>query len=463
MAEDAIIPVVEHIVNSNYKNLKEDIIQESKKRVVDTFGALVASSNTRETIILGEYIDEIEGQKTCTVFNLNKKTIVTEAAMANATMARVMDLDDVFELTSTHIHVSIVPTAMALAEMLGNITGKEFLHSIILGADLIARLSLANNIPTAISGMNATYQLGTFGCTATAGKLLKLNKEQMLNAMGIAYAHLAGNSQCLVEGAMTTRLSGGLSAKNGISSAILSKKGFTGVKEILEGKFGYFKLYQKNDYNRDILLEDLGKIYWNIKSTIKKYSCCMHTHAAIIALENILKEFNLCGEMISRVNVKVNQQAYNLVCLGENQKRNPKSIPEAQFSMAYVLGTILQQKSLSLKDFTDRKIKSKKRLKYCSLIHSSVSDEIDKNTGKQISPALVEVFLKDGSRHEKYVDRRKGHPDNPLSMEELKEKFKNCLSFRGKMKKESVQDAIFTKIMNLEKYNPIRIATLLKN
>jgi 2-methylcitrate dehydratase PrpD len=167
--------------------------------------------------------------------------------------------------------------------------------------------------------------------------------------------------------------------------------------------------------------------------------------------------------MISRVNVKVNQQAYNLVCLGENQKRNPKSIPEAQFSMAYVLGTILQQKSLSLKDFTDHKIKSKKRLKYCSLIHSSVSDEIDKNTGKQISPALVEVFLKDGSRHEKYVDRRKGHPDNPLSMEELKEKFKNCLSFREKMIKESVQDAIFNKIMNLEKYNPIRIATLLKN
>lgn len=332
MTEDAIVPLVQNVLKTNYEDLNSKVIFETKKRILDTLGTILAGSNAAEAEILFDYIEEIKAPPVCSVINFGIKTLATEAVMMNATMARNLDLDDVFEKGSTHIHVSIVPTALAIAEMLGYVTGKDFITSIALGGDLIARLSLANKIPTAISGMNATYQLATFGCAATAGKLLQLDKKQLLNAMGIAYAYSSGNSQCLVEGAMTTRLGGGISAQNGITSVLLAQKGFTGVKGVLEGKFGYYKLYQKNEYDRDALLGNLGKQFLNIDTTIKKYPCCMHTHAAIIALESIVKNLNIDFDIIDRVEVKVNQQAYNLVCLGEDQKRKPKSIAEAQFS-----------------------------------------------------------------------------------------------------------------------------------
>ena len=461
MTEDAIVPLIQNIITTNYDDLDSKVVFETKKRTIDTIGAMLAGSNAKETEIFLSYIENVKCAPVCSIFNFGIKTLATEAVMVNATMARNLDLDDVFEKSSTHIHVSVVPTALAIAEMLGNVTGKEFINSIVLGGDLIARLSLANKVPTAISGMNATYQLAAFGCVATAGKLLKLNKKQLLNAMGIAYAHSSGNSQCLVEGAMTTRLGGGISAKNGVVSVLLAKKGFTGVQKVLEGKFGYYKLYQRNEYDRNLLLNDLGNQFLNIETTIKQYPCCMHTHAAIIALEKIVKDLNIDLEKIDRVDVKVNQQAYNLVCLGKNQKRKPKSIAEAQFSLAYILGTILEKKTVGLSDFTAEKIKSKARLKYSSLVTSSVDEELDRRTKKEITPAIVDLYLKNGEHYKEFIHERKGSPKNPMSIEEVKNKFQDCCLFSKNFISEKNQEKIFGKIMNAENYNSLEIVKLL--
>jgi len=457
MEKDAISTFADYIVGTSYGDIPRPVIEATKMRVADTVAALLPGSAAVETRILTEYFAGRAGRGESTVFNHGVKVPVEEAALINVTMARCLDFDDVHELSSMHVHVLTVPVALAVAEVLGNVTGKEFLTAVVLGGDVMLRIGLANTVPTAVSGMNASYQLAGFGAVTAAGKLLGLNKADMIDAMGIAYAQLCGNSQCLTEGVMTTRLTGGVAARNGVFSAFLAKKGFTGVKQVLEGKFGYFPVYQQNKYNRETLFEDLGRTFWNAQTTIKIYPCCMHTHSALFALDSILKEDRIPKNDIAAIHVQVNQQAFNLTCLGKDQKRKPESIPEAQFSMAYVLGNLVAKGSLFLDDLTEKAIHDPETLRFAGLVESQISPEFEATAAKEISPATVEVVLKDGRKFQRTVRIRKGHPDNPLSMDEVREKLWRCSQFAFRKPDEGSLRSVFEKLVDLENRRPDEI------
>lgn len=188
-----------HVVETKYSN-----IAATKRCVLDTFAAALAGSAAVETEIIVGLLREWRGAHESAVFNHDVAVPAHHAALANATMARAFDIDDVLEKASLHVHASVVPSALAVAERVKNVSGEEFLAAAAVGADIVARMGQANVIPTAVSGMNSTYQYGTFGTAAACGKLLRLDEDHVLHALGIAYGLVAGNSQSLVEGAMTT-------------------------------------------------------------------------------------------------------------------------------------------------------------------------------------------------------------------------------------------------------------------
>jgi len=457
--EDAVIPLLRSILSTSYAQIPRHVITETKYRIIDTIAALLAGSKTVEAHLLLDYVKDYGGREQATVMNYGVRVPVEQAGLLNATMARGMDLDDVYEGTSLHVHVVTVPTAFAVAEAVGEVSGKELLKAVILGSDLMIRLSMANRIPTAISGMNATYQLGCFAATVTAGLLLRLNEAEMLNAMGIAYALLCGNSQCLVEGAMTTRLSCGVSVRNGIFAAQLAKRGFSGVNDVLEGLFGYYPVYQRGEYDREQLLADVGT-FRNINTTLKLYPCCMHTHAAIEALKKVVARASIKSKEVDKVKVYVNRQAFNLTCLGKEQKCKPSSIAQAQFSMPYVLGSILYRGDIFLQDFTEEAIHDPNRLHLAKLIECKVDAEMEALSAKEITPAKVEVHLRGGTCIKEAVHRRRGHPELPLSPEEIREKLKRCARFAWKQLPKANLDNLFDIIMELEEHNPTEVIKL---
>ena len=103
--------------------------------------------------------------------------------------------------------------------------------------------------------------MGIFGATAAAGKLIGLTPEQILAAFGIAYSHAAGNRQCILDGALTKRMQAGQAASAAVFSAVLAQTGFTGARNIFNGRFGYFELYQPDGYDASVLLRDLGTAF----------------------------------------------------------------------------------------------------------------------------------------------------------------------------------------------------------
>lgn len=447
---DIMASLVQNIAQLQYEKLPPEAVHLTKRAVIDTLGALLAGTAAPEGRMITEVVKEWGGRRESTVVNGRTKVPVHHCALANCTMARVMDLDNVLETAALHVHGSIVPSALAMAEKIGRVKGKDVLAAVVLGADLLCRLGLSTKIPTAISGMNATFQFGTFGVAATCGRLLALDKEKLLNAMGIAYSLTSGNSQCLVEGAMTARLGQGTCAQAGVLAALLAQKGFTGAQDVLEGKFGYFRCYQGGEYDPEVMTRELGTRFEGCDLTFKLYPCCTHTHAAIDGTLHLLERYHLAAGDIKEIRVGLNQQAVNLVVQPCDLKVHPQGIAAAQFSLPFTVGTAVVKKKVFIDDFTEKEVRNPQILQMARKVRASVDPEIEKAASGRVSPAHIGITTHDGKEFQEKVDFIKGSPQNPLSLEGLIDKFKRCNSFaRNPLSTRNTEEATEL-ILNLE-------------
>jgi 2-methylcitrate dehydratase PrpD len=426
---DAIVPLVRNLGAIQFEDFPPEAVLAAKNCILDTLASLVAGTNAPGCPeVVGQAV-EWGGKPESTILNYGKKVPVFLAALANGTMARAVDFDDVFEPGTIHASASIVPTALAVSERQGKIDGKAFLTAVTLGIDLICRLGKTHRIPPGVSGMNVTFQYAAFACAGVAAKLMGLDEEKTINAMGLAYSQTSGNSQNLLEGTLAIRFCQGLAAQAGIYSAVFADKGITAAKEVLQGKFGYFPVYQRGEYDPRALLEDLGKRFEVTHITTKTYPCCMHTHAAIDALRNILDIHPLKAGDIEKIVVRVNQQGYNFVCIPKSKAYRPRTVPEAQFSLPYTVITAFLKGHVSLRDFSEEVIRNPEVQRLTSKVECAVDQELERTFPGRVSPAIVEIRSKEGKGYiEKVVDRR-GSPANPVTLEEVEEKFRQCCGF----------------------------------
>jgi 2-methylcitrate dehydratase PrpD len=426
---DAIVPLVQNLIKIRYEDIPPQGLAATKKSMVDTFAAMLAGTSAQGCPEVVAQVLEWGGKEESTVFHYGKKIPAFLAALANGMMARAVDFDDVFEPGTLHASASIVPAVLAAGEMKGGLSGKQFLTAATLGIDLICRMGRTHRIPSGLSGMNVTFQYASFGCAGVVGRILGLDEEKMVHAMGLAYSQTAGNSQNLLEGTLATRFSQGLAAQAGVYAAVFARRGITAAREVLEGKFGYYPVYQRGEYEVRNLLDGLGERFEGVNVTLKKYPCCMHSHAAIDAILGISAEQGLNGDDVDRVTVKINQQGFNFVCLPLEKTRIPRSIPEAQFSLPYAAATALVKRKVFLDDFTEEQIRNPHVLRVAQRVDCLVDPELDKKYPASVTPAVLEVRTKNGKVFSRGVVERRGSPTHPLTMEEIEEKLRQCARF----------------------------------
>jgi len=235
-----------------------------------------------------------------------------DAAFLNAYMAHALDFDDNHDRAYLHIGAPAVPSAFAIAERLGGVSGKQLITAVAIGIDLASRMSLATKTPIWTSGWIFTSMYGYFGSMAAAGKLLGLNEDDLINAFGIAYCQMGGNLQVIAddEKAMSKRLQVGFASKDGIMAALLAKIGLTGVQRSLEGRFGLYNLYHKGEYDRDALTNGLGKEFAYIDLSFKPYPCARPLHFFIDAAIQLKRDYNILPDDIEEIIPVVNRIPY---------------------------------------------------------------------------------------------------------------------------------------------------------
>jgi 2-methylcitrate dehydratase PrpD len=454
---DAIVPLMRSFRATRFEDIPSDAVEAAKKSLLDTLGTTLAGSSAPGSLEVLALVREWAGNREASVINHSDMLPLPNAVFANAVMARALDLDDLHEKATLHSSATIVPVALGVAEYRKNVSGRSLIAAIVLGNDLTSRLALASRISPAVTGISYSYTHGIFGGAAVASRLLDLDETQMLNAMGIAYSQGVGNRQANVDGALTVRVQQGLTAKAGVVSALLAQKGITGAQNVLQGKYGYYTVFERNDYNPDVLTNNLGKQFEGRNISFKLYSCCKFTHGAIEATIEMVKKHGLTTDEIAEIRVGMNQQMFDLVCEPYAMKVNPKTIVDAQFSIYYAVASAVVRGSAFISDFKDQAIQDPKVLEVACRVKPFVDPLLEREFSTGISPTLVAIHLKSGKTLEIRIDQVRGHPQKPVSIEEIFQKYKQCASYAARPLSENQLKLMRETIFDLEKIKDVSL------
>lgn len=428
----------EYIVQTSFDVFDTNTIEQAKMRIIDIIGCTIGGSNASGCSMIRDLVKEWGGSKQATILVHGEKVPAHDAAWVNSIMARSFDYGVVMPYIGhkpvpAHISETTVPTAITVSEW-KRASGRDLITALILGDDLTTRLSDASDYAPSVS-WDSPGTVNKFGATAIAGRLLGLDERQMLNAFGIVLNQLAGSFQGINDGAHTFKLAQSLSARDGVVAAELASKGFTGGKDPLLGKYGYFDLYCKT-FNTEILTKDLGKEFYGDK-LFKAYPSCGFTHSPIDCALTLVNEHDVKTEDIKEVTINVSPFHLNgpldqPFVIGEFSQGN------ALFSYRYTVASVFVRKSVKLEYLTDEYIRDPRVVdltKKINIIGTMPTDNI--------WAAEVKIRMKDGQELSSHVDSAKGNPiDKPLTKEEIIEKFRGNIAFSKTISKENAEKAL---------------------
>ena len=417
MTDDAAWPLAQHVCRTTYADLPASAVESARRDILDTFGCMLGGSGSPGIGELFAVISRWGGLAESRVLLRGTRLPAPQAALLNASMGHALDFDDTLDTGgSIHPGVSVLGSALAVCDSLGNVTGRDVLLAVALGLDISCRVALASTVDR---GWHRTAAMGVFGATAAAGKLIGLTPEQLLAAFGIAYSHAAGNRQCILDGALTKRMQAGQAASAGVFAAVFARTGFSGAQNVFDGRFGFFELYQPNGADASLLLRDLGTAFRGEELSYKPYPCGRPLHAAIDAALAARTQLAIeRPEDIESVTVEADPAGHSDQFGRGPAKRRPTQVVEAQFAQPFLVATALVHGKIGIAEVD-------------GLGDASVLALADRIAGvaREGGPKRwlsITVQRTDGHSVTIEASDPIGSPEKPLSDAQLAAKFRDC-------------------------------------
>lgn len=409
-----------YIAETKYDALPPDVISEAKKRIADVIGIGLSGSGTQVRRI-EKFCTAHGKQGSSTIWGIGTKTSPEYAALANGTMTFHLELDDVHRTSHTHPGVSSVPAALAICEQ-NRLSGKALVEAVVVGYDASIRIGLAVSPSIYV---DRTYlapgTLAIFGSAASAAKLAGQDAETA--GKTIAAAAYYGPLACYEPfrlGAGIKDMIMGWANLSGMYAAEFASFGFEGPDTAIEGDFGFCRTTSaKFDIAR--LYDRLGTYHEILFTGIKPYACCRQHHAAIDCMLELRENHPFGLDDVEHVKVRT-----FVVSSRGNQKR-PTSIPEAKYSIPYILAVALKYGKVWREQFTEELIADETLLSFAERVDVEPDHELDKLYDEKW-PSIVEVKLKNGTVFSVRRDLPKGEPEFPCTDEDIREKFMSLSS-----------------------------------
>ncbi len=422
LGDDYSLRLCEQLARWRYEDLPADVVYTLRLFLLDALGVIGGAANAPGIRELNGRLAKWERSGFSTGLIGKRHYSPPTAALANGAAAHALDFDDQHDPARVHTNCVVLPTLLATAEDIGNVSGKDFLLAYAIGAELHARLGLAcyNSLG---KGWHPTMIFGTLAASLAAGRLLKLDAEGLRNALGIAFHQTSGSAQSMRDGVLTKRLGAGFAARAAVLGAFLASDGLTGTRRTLEGNAGLFALYERGEAKPEILTDRLGE-HWRIREySFKPYPCCRCNHTAI----GLGIQLRGQGVKPSDVrSVEIGMGNVNWLTVGEPYDVRRDSVVHAQFNAAYTFARALTDARVDLRSFLQSAISDPAIVALAGKTRV-VDDPTAEPTA--IEPARVKVTLNDGKTIEVRSDTIKGSPQEPMSEDELLAKFHGCLAF----------------------------------
>ncbi len=407
-----------YVAQARFEDLSASAVQAAKRSTLDLFGAMLAGSNAPGVPTVVDLARTWGGKGEARLIGYGDRVPAPTAAWCNGTMARALEIDDCVDFLPIHPSASAVPALLALAELKGSLSGREFLTSLAVGQDVKIRMGLAVRQNAMQSGRNNLFKI--FAPTAALARAMAFGPEDAQNALGLSFSFAVGDGQCALDGALALRLQQGIVAQGALLSVILTTKGFTGARDFLLGKFGYLRAFEP-DPRLEYLTQDLGKYFYGERITIKPFSSCRATHPSIDLALGLREKFNLTPKQIRKVTVKTTPEMSQLVAEPREAKIAPASVPAAQFSIQFTVAAALTRGDVFLKELEPPSLKDRDILDLASRV--VVEPDPSLRTDFVLGRTIVEIETNGEAPLRGEIEMPLGSPFRPMTYEACAGKF----------------------------------------
>jgi 2-methylcitrate dehydratase len=461
--------MAEFAVSLKFADLPEEVVNEVKRYMYDSIGCAYGGYHTKDLNIIRDIYIDIGGKGDATVLGFGDKLPAVNATLINSLMVRALDFNDIYWKDDPSHPSDIIPAAWAVGELV-NTNMKDVIVAIVLAYEFEQRLCLFAK-PGVRERKWHHATLTQFVSPIVAGKLLGLTVDEMVHAIGISgcHNHTIG---CPTAGKLTMMKNtvDPMAVQSGVFAALMAQKGFSGTEKVFEGKEGFMDTFigwnAKDEslkptdmegrdgvsswsWDIDALVGGLGDSYKIMECSMKAFPTEALTHTHLSCVLNAMIGNNLEYSDIKEVKVTCFAQAYDI--LFDPTKYRPESRETADHSLPYCMAVAMVDKKITTDSFSDEKLNDPRIYEVIDKIIGEPSQEFEKMfPAKQ--PSRVVVTTNDGRMFEEYLEYPKGDPREPMTMDDLENKFN---SLAGDKFDASAKKQLKETIFNCEEMNAV--------
>jgi 2-methylcitrate dehydratase PrpD len=435
------------VAESSLSNISEATRAQAKMHILDTLGVALVGVSTAAPQIVMEYCRRVGDSQEATLWGTRQRSSAPMAAFANGLFAHAIDYDD-WEpfIHAGHPSSMVVGAGLPLAETTGA-SGQDLLKAYIVGIEVLTKIAGASpNLQS--RGFHSTPVLGSIGAAAASASLLKLDTGGIKAAFGVAASGCGGIHR--QQGSMVKPFHAGNSARNGIEAALLAEKGFTADPEIFEAPRGFCDTFfgtDTCDYQK--MITDIGKPYFLEAPGmgLKKHPCSAPQFLAADAALHLRQKHDFQFADVSKIEVGIPPERYR-----RHYHAEVRTGLRGKFAVNYVVAMAVLDGKLEIATFVDEKVNEPRSQEALRKVHVVVDESIPEPG--PYCPVTVE--LKNGMRFSHTATIAKGDPRNPMSEEEVLEKFR---SNARTVISDKQCDALAALIKNMEEVENVKRIT----
>lgn len=432
------------VAETDFATISEKVLTNAKMHILDTLGTALVGVTTDTAAIAFDYCQRVGRSDEATIWGTRQKSSAPMAAFANGLLGHAIDFDDwdAF-IHAGHPTCMVAGAALSLGEVIDS-SGRDLLKAYTLGIEILTKIA-ANAPNVQDRGFHSTPVLGSIGAAVACASVMGLNPEKIKAAVGIAASAAGGIHR--QQGSMVKPFHAANAARNGVEAALLAEKGFTADAAIIEAPRGFCDtFFGPETCNYEKMIADVGRPYF-LESPglgLKLHPCSAPQFLAADAALQLKREHNIRFADIAKMEVSIPPLRYQ-----RHYHPEVKTGLRGKFAINYVVALAFLDGKLEIDTFTDAKANEPQVQDALTKVKVIVDESIP-----EPGPYCpVSVELKDGSRFSYTAKIAKGHPENPMTEEEVLNKFRsNAKQVFSPQKSE----AVIAKMRNLETVSTIK-------
>lgn len=417
----AIDSLLDHVLSTGYDQLPRNVVAAAKTFIYDSVGVGISGARHPRSAQVRRAAQGWGEGRQARVWASGEWLPAASAAMVNAYQVHNQEYDCVHEAAVVHPMAVILPALLGYAEQRGGVGGRALIRAVVLAVDVATLIGMAQGAPMRFF---RPAMCGALGAAAGLAILAGADRRTLHNVLGITYSQLSGTMQAHVEGSPMLALQVGLNARAALSALDLAMQGFEGPKDILDGPFGYFALFDgAHDWER--ARAELGKVFQVTRISHKPFPTGRAGHGALDGLLRLRAEHGFGPQQVAAVVLTAPPLVLRLV------GRAPQPGMDANYAklcLAYLVAVALQDGGVSLASFDAARLGDCDWHALAARVSVQAGALEDANA---LAPQQLAVTLTDGRVLSIDLPQVLGHPERPLSIAAQREKFAACCRSAG--------------------------------